>query len=74
MTEPTVFDVADMSCGHCEKAIKSALSEALPGAPVVVDLDTHKVTVSGDADKAEAPSAMRAIRRCARWADGTSGA
>lgn len=54
MTEPTVFDVADMSCGHCEKAIKSALSEALPGAPVVVDLDTHKVTVSGDADKAEA--------------------
>ena len=54
MTQPTVFDVADMSCGHCEKAIKQALDEALPGAPVVIDLDTHLVTVDGDADAAEA--------------------
>lgn len=53
MIEPTVFEVADMTCGHCEKTIKQALDESLPGAPVVVDLATRLVTVEGDADVAE---------------------
>jgi copper chaperone len=49
-----VFNVPDMTCGHCEKTLRGALAEVLPGAPVTVDLDTHKLTVEGDAAVAEA--------------------
>ncbi|TDK37257.1 copper chaperone [Rhizobium deserti] len=48
-----IFDVTDMTCGHCEKTIRMALEEALPGAAVTVDLAAHRVTVEGDAAKAE---------------------
>lgn len=54
MSEKTTFRVEDMTCGHCEKAIRQALSEALPGAEVAVDRETRVVTVAGDAGKAEA--------------------
>ncbi|MGR3572686.1 heavy-metal-associated domain-containing protein [Brevirhabdus sp.] len=43
------FHVGDMTCGHCEKAIRSALAERLPGAAVDVDLSRHVVRVDGDA-------------------------
>ncbi|HEV7414613.1 MAG TPA: heavy-metal-associated domain-containing protein [Tianweitania sediminis] len=49
----TTFNVPDMTCGHCEKSVRSALGEALPGATVTVDLDTKRVTVEGDAARAE---------------------
>ena len=49
----TTFTVPDMTCGHCEKTVRSALAEVLPGAAVTVDLPSHKVVVEGDADKAE---------------------
>lgn len=48
------FHVGDMTCGHCEKTVKKALADALPGAAVAIDLDQHRVTVEGDAEKAEA--------------------
>jgi copper chaperone len=48
------FSVTDMTCGHCEKAVTKALGAALPGAQVVIDLAGHRVTVDGDAAKAEA--------------------
>lgn len=50
------FQVPDMTCGHCVKAITGAVNQALPDAVVAVDLPTHRVTVSGteEADKAEA--------------------
>lgn len=48
------FSVEDMTCGHCEKAVTRALAEALPGASVLVDLAAHRVSVAGDAGKAEA--------------------
>ncbi|MCL6708325.1 heavy-metal-associated domain-containing protein [Pseudomonas sp. R2.Fl] len=48
------FFVEDMTCGHCEKTVRAALAEALPGATVAVDLATHTVKVDGDADKASA--------------------
>lgn len=54
MTDTHVFTIADMTCGHCEKTLKAALSEALPGAPVLIDLDHHRLTVQGDADTAKA--------------------
>ncbi len=53
MTE-TTFTVPDMTCGHCEKTIRNALSEALPGAEVGIDLSLHRVVVDGDADTAMA--------------------
>ncbi|MBO3759461.1 heavy-metal-associated domain-containing protein [Ciceribacter sp. L1K22] len=46
------FRVEDMTCGHCEKTVRAALADALPGAPVTVDLARHRVTVDGDAEKA----------------------
>jgi copper chaperone len=48
-----IFTVPDMTCGHCEKTVRGALSEALPGAAVAIDLMAQKVTVDGDAGKAE---------------------
>jgi copper chaperone len=50
---PTIFNVPDMTCGHCEKTVRAALEDALPGAPVTVDLARHRVSVDGDAAKAE---------------------
>ncbi len=49
----TTFTVPDMTCGHCEKSVRSALGEALPGAAVTVDLSSGRVTVEGDAARAE---------------------
>lgn len=48
-----IFNVPDMTCGHCERTVRGALSEALPAASVTVDLATHRVTVEGDAARAE---------------------
>lgn len=48
-----LFQVEDMTCGHCEKAITKALDEALPGAAVTIDLKAHEVAVEGDVVKAE---------------------
>ncbi len=47
------FQVDDMSCGHCEKTIRAALAEALPGAEVAIDLPGHVVAVQGSPAKAE---------------------
>ncbi|QLF69856.1 heavy-metal-associated domain-containing protein [Peteryoungia desertarenae] len=54
MADTQIFKVEDMSCGHCEKAITKALAEAMPGAPVTIDLAARKVEVTGDRAKAEA--------------------
>ncbi len=48
----TIFTVPDMTCGHCEKTIRGALAEALPGAEVSIDLSAHRVVVAGDPAKA----------------------
>ncbi len=44
------FEVNDMTCGHCVGAITKALNAAAPGATVDIDLDTHRVRVSGAPD------------------------
>ena len=50
----TTFHIPDMTCGHCEKTVSSALAKALPGVPVAIDLANHRVTLDGgDAAKAE---------------------
>ena len=53
MSEMTVFAVNDMTCSHCVGTVRKALEEALPGAVITVDLDTHEVSFTGDRAKAE---------------------
>jgi copper chaperone len=54
MTDKTIFTVNDMTCSHCVGTVRKALEEALPGAEISVNLDTHKVEFTGDPTKAEA--------------------
>ncbi len=53
MTEKTILTVNDMTCGHCVGTVRKALEEALPGAEITVDLDTHKVSFTGNRSKGE---------------------
>jgi copper chaperone len=53
MSNSITFHVPDMTCGHCEKTVRGALSDVLPGVSVSVDLGAQKVTVAGDAATAE---------------------
>lgn len=41
------FHVPDMTCGHCVKAITSAIAEQDPEARVSIDLPAHTVQVEG---------------------------
>ena len=53
MTDKTIFTVNDMTCGHCVGTVRKALEDALPGAEISVDLNTHKVSFTGDRAKGE---------------------
>jgi copper chaperone len=46
--------VNDMTCNHCVGTVRGALEEALPGAKVEIDLESHKVSFEGDRAKGEA--------------------
>ncbi|SCG81764.1 Copper chaperone copZ [Proteiniborus sp. DW1] len=43
-----ILTVEGMSCQHCVKAVKNALSELEGVKSVEVDLDTKKVEIEGD--------------------------
>lgn len=45
-----VFKVEDMSCGHCEKAIKEELTKGDPNVKVDVNLKDKTVTVENLTD------------------------
>lgn len=47
------FQVKDMTCGHCVGTIRKALEESMPGTAVDINLESHEVTVAGDALLAE---------------------
>jgi copper chaperone len=53
MIDKTIFTVNDMTCSHCVGTVRRALEEALPGAEISVDLETHKVAFTGDRAKGE---------------------
>ena len=53
MPDKTTFTVNDMTCGHCVGTVRRALEEALPGAEISVDLQTHRVVFTGDRAKGE---------------------
>jgi copper chaperone len=40
------FQVDDMTCGHCVKAVTQAILSTDPAAQVQIDLPTHRVAVS----------------------------
>lgn len=44
------FKVPDMTCAHCEKAIKTELSKGDPNIKVDVDLKDKTVTVNNLSD------------------------
>lgn len=50
----TTLNVRGMTCGHCEKAVKSALSELKGVTDVTVDLSSGKVDVTFEGDVTEA--------------------
>jgi len=47
MSETITFTVPGMSCGHCESAVKSKVTEVEGVENVDVDLDTKVVTITG---------------------------
>jgi copper chaperone len=55
----TAFNVPDMTCGGCVKAITAAVQAVDAGAVVVANLDTKRVEVSGTATAAVLAEAMR---------------
>ncbi len=42
------FTVTGMTCGHCEKAVKRAITQADPQAEVSIDRSVNKVEVQSD--------------------------
>lgn len=53
MTDKTILTVNDMTCNHCVGTVHKALEEALPGAKISVDLESHTVEFTGDRTKGE---------------------
>lgn len=49
-----VFNVSDMTCGHCVGGITKALQRVDPQASVTVDLSTHRVEIRDASISAQA--------------------
>lgn len=49
-----VFNVSDMTCGHCVGGITKALQGVDPKASVTVELSTHRVEIRDASISAEA--------------------
>ena len=47
------FNIPQMSCGHCVKAVTEAVQEVDPQAKVQVDLASKAVQVESKADRAK---------------------
>ena len=54
---PEVFQLQDMHCGGCARAVTRAIEAALPGVTVRVDRTARRVELDG------APIDERALRR-----------
>ncbi|MDE1948305.1 MAG: heavy-metal-associated domain-containing protein [Burkholderiales bacterium] len=53
------FEVKDMTCGHCVRAITEAVHEVDRGAEVAIDLASHRVDITPD--RVDAASLRTAI-------------
>ena len=47
VAESLVYTVADMSCGHCESAVATAVGVVVGVESVRVDLEAKRVVVTG---------------------------
>jgi copper chaperone len=54
-----IFNVPDMTCGHCAKAVTAAVHAVDPAASVDVDLRTKLVTVDSGAEADALSDAIR---------------
>jgi copper chaperone len=52
------FDIANLSCGHCVRAVTEAVHEVDPAARVEVDLASKHVTVQSQAERARLAAAL----------------
>jgi copper chaperone len=52
------FDIPQMTCGHCVKAVTQAVQEVDPKAKVDVDLASKHVNVDTQADRAKLVAAL----------------
>jgi copper chaperone len=49
-----VFNVNDMTCGHCVGAVTKAVKAVEPGAAVSIDLGNKRVQINADGADAQA--------------------
>ncbi len=61
------FEVNDMTCGHCVRAITEAVHCADNGARVQVDLAAHRVQIEPVAAQASFERATRLRPAAGRW-------
>jgi len=52
------FNIPQMSCGHCVRAVTEAVQEVDPQAKVDVDLASKKVSVESQADRQKIVAAL----------------
>lgn len=52
------FDIAQISCGHCVRAVTEAVHEVDPQAKVEVDLPRKHVTVDTQAGREKVAAAL----------------
>lgn len=45
------FELPDMSCGHCVKAVTQAVQAVDPAAEIVIDLPSHRLEVQTQAPR-----------------------
>jgi copper chaperone len=55
----TSFQVIDMTCNHCVKAITVSVHSVAPEASVLCDVPTHTVTISGAHDAQQVEQAIK---------------
>ncbi|WP_445263583.1 heavy-metal-associated domain-containing protein [Ramlibacter sp. PS4R-6] len=52
------FNIPQMSCGHCARAVTEAVKEVDPNATVDVDLASKQVSVVSTAERQEIVAAL----------------
>lgn len=44
------FQIPDMTCKHCERAVTEAVQQVEPGVGVKIDLEHHWLTIDSSGD------------------------
>jgi copper chaperone len=54
-----IFDVKGMTCGHCEKAVTSAIRQLDPQAKIQIDRASNRVEVDSEQERQTLVEAIR---------------